>query len=65
MAKTITAYKDCLKCANFAPIDKYNMQCKARDKKYLYGQSVPCDDKMIKKSKGKNDEVQNSEPTDK
>lgn len=60
MAKMITAYKDCLKCANFAPIDKYNMQCTARDKKYLYGQSVPCDDRIEEKSKGKKNEVQDS-----
>ena len=62
MPKTITAYKDCLKCANFAPIDKFNMQCKARDKKYLYGQAVPCDDKITEKRKEKTDEVQDSEP---
>ena len=61
MAKTITAYKDCLNCANFAQIDKFNMHCKARDKKYLYGQAVPCDDKIEEKHKGKNDEIQNNQ----
>ena len=54
MSKTITAYKDCKECVYLERIDPYYMHCKVRDKKYMYGQSVPCDDKekSNKKEKG-------------
>lgn len=52
--KNITAFKDCTKCQFFEQIDKYNMHCKARDKKYMYGQTVPCED--FKKSDQKKGE---------
>ncbi len=59
MGKTITAYKNCKGCMHFEMIDKFYMHCKARDKKYMYGQSVPCDDKdknNKKKKESKTDE---------
>ena len=45
--KTITAYKDCKGCMYFTMLDKFHMTCLARNKKYTYGQAVPCDDKKI------------------
>ena len=42
---TITAYKDCKNCKYLEVIDKFYMHCTARDKKYMYGQAVPCEDK--------------------
>lgn len=51
MSKTITAYKDCKGCIYLGEIDKYYMHCKIRDKKYMYGQSVPCDDKEVDNKK--------------
>lgn len=41
----IIAYKECTNCMHFNAIDKYYMKCTARNKKYLYGQWVPCEDK--------------------
>lgn len=54
MSKTITAYKDCKGCIHLEEIDKYYMHCKARDKKYMYGQSIPCDDKEKNNKKKEN-----------
>ena len=45
MANMITACKDCKNCKHFEMLDKFYMKCHARDKKYMYGQSVPCEDK--------------------
>lgn len=57
MGKTITACKDCKGCIYFEMIDKFYMHCKVRDKKYMYGQSIPCEDKEKnnKKKESKND----------
>ena len=41
----IVAGKDCQSCIYNEPIDKFYNHCKARDKKYHYGQWVPCEDK--------------------
>ena len=41
----ILAYKECEDCIYFQKIDKFNMICQKREKKYLYGQWVPCEDK--------------------
>lgn len=53
MVATITAYKDCQNCQYFVQVDKFYMNCIARNKKYMYGQSVPCSDKVVTKSKKK------------
>ena len=42
----ITACKDCKDCKYFEMIDKFYMKCNARDKKYMYGQTVPCEDRV-------------------
>lgn len=60
MAATITAYKDCQNCQYFVQIDKYYMTCIARNKKYMYGQSVPCNNK-VKVTKSKKKEKTNNE----
>lgn len=41
----ITAGKDCIDCIYYEPIDKFYSRCTARDKRYHYGQWVPCNDK--------------------
>lgn len=41
----IVAYKECQDCIYYSPIDKFYCHCSARDKKYHYGQWVPCEDK--------------------
>lgn len=41
----IVAGKDCQDCIYYEPIDKFYNKCTARDKKYHYGQWVPCEDK--------------------
>ena len=41
----ITACKDCQDCKYFEMLDKFYMRCHARDKRYHYGQWVPCDDR--------------------
>ena len=41
----IVAYKECQDCVYYSPIDKFYCHCSARDKKYHYGQWVPCEDK--------------------
>ena len=42
----ITAGKECEDCRYYEPIDKFYSKCTARDKKYHYGQWVPCNDKL-------------------
>ena len=42
----IVACKDCKNCKYFEMLDKYYMGCHARNKKYMYGQWVPCEDKI-------------------
>lgn len=42
----ITAGKECEDCRYYEPIDKFYSRCTARDKKYHYGQWVPCNDKL-------------------
>ena len=60
--KTITACKDCKDCMYFTMLDKFHMTCLARDKKYMYGQAVPCDDKKVgKPGSFAEDNVKNSE----
>lgn len=41
----IVAGKDCQDCIYYEPIDKFYNKCTARNKKYHYGQWVPCEDK--------------------
>ena len=41
----IVAGKDCQDCIYYEPIDKFYNKCTARDKRYCYGQWVPCEDK--------------------
>lgn len=41
----IVAGKDCSDCIFYEKIDKFYSHCSARDKKYHYGQWVPCEDK--------------------
>ena len=43
----IVAYKECQDCIYYSPIDKFYCHCSARDKKYHYGQWVPCEDKKL------------------
>ena len=46
----------------FTMLDKFHMTCLARDKKYMYGQAVPCDDKKVgKPGSFAEDNVKNSE----
>ena len=59
MANMITACKDCANCKHFEMLDKFYMMCHAREKKYMYGQSVPCNDKeKITKKKKEKDNAQ-------
>ena len=41
----IVAGKECQDCIYYSQIDKFYSHCSARDKKYHYGQWVPCEDK--------------------
>jgi len=41
----IVAGKECQDCIYYSQIDKFYSHCSARNKKYHYGQWVPCEDK--------------------
>ena len=41
----IVAGKECQDCIYYSQIDKFYSHCSARNKRYHYGQWVPCEDK--------------------
>lgn len=62
----IVACKDCSDCKYFEMLDKFYMRCHARDKRYHYGQWVPCDDKIEGIfEKGDAEDVEDSKSSDK
>lgn len=40
---------DCTNCKFYSSPNNHTVICKARNKKYFYGQSIPCVDKQIER----------------